>query len=202
MKSIFLTPFIPTATDEGFSFIEVLAGILIATVFVLIATQGVLISTIFRINAQRASAAKTWIEEEVGNDQYIATTLAANPAFCGATSGDNGYADALRDVLDGATSDPTLTVLATNPDPISATGETVQMVIGSRDIVNKDYKIRKAFTPDLIAPFDVLAVEYEVWFDKNNDNAIDDATDRDEAVIADFYTEMIPAAALQCALND
>lgn len=185
MKSKFLNQLILPEPDEGFSFVEVLAGILIATVFVLITTQAIVISTIFRINAQRASEAKTWIEEEVESDQYQATTLSTNNTLCDTDDGNSGYADALRDSLNGD-------------------GANITTGILTRTIVNKDYKMLITFEPSN-APFDVLEITYQVWFDDMDDpnNTVDqiDENNRDEEPIADFYTEMIPTAALDCALN-
>ncbi|NJN76699.1 MAG: hypothetical protein HC796_11670, partial [Synechococcaceae cyanobacterium RL_1_2] len=111
-----------------------------------------------------------------------ATNLAADPALCGATTDDSGYADALRDVLSAP-----------------ATGTTT--VFSNKTIVNKNYKMRTIFEPTPNAPFDVLAVTYEVWFDENKDDVIDESADLDEKIIAQFYTEIIPKAALGCAIQ-
>jgi type II secretory pathway pseudopilin PulG len=59
---------------RGFTFIEVLAGILIATTFTLIATQAIVIGTVFKVRARRISEATNIIRADLEELRFIATT--------------------------------------------------------------------------------------------------------------------------------
>ena len=52
------------SSEEGFTLIEVLAGIIMATVFTLVTTQAIAISALYRVKAQRQSEALQWIQQD------------------------------------------------------------------------------------------------------------------------------------------
>lgn len=62
---------------RGFTFIEVLAGILIATTFTLIATQAIVLSTVFKVRARRVSEATNVIRADLEEIRFLSTS--ANP---------------------------------------------------------------------------------------------------------------------------
>jgi prepilin-type N-terminal cleavage/methylation domain-containing protein len=73
--------------EQGFTLVEVLVAILITTLFVAIAMEGMVIATIFKVKAQENAEATTWIQEDLENVKYQAanlplpqTTLAVNAA--------------------------------------------------------------------------------------------------------------------------
>lgn len=63
--------------DRGFTFIEVLAGILIALIFTLIATQAIVIGTVFKVRARRISEATNVIRADLEELRFLSTS--ANP---------------------------------------------------------------------------------------------------------------------------
>ncbi len=66
-----------TNKEQGFTFIEVLVGMLMATVFVLITTQGIVIGTVFRVKAQRQSEALNFIQQDLEEVKFQAAQLTA-----------------------------------------------------------------------------------------------------------------------------
>jgi prepilin-type N-terminal cleavage/methylation domain-containing protein len=78
--------------EQGFTLVEVLVAILIATIFVTVTMQMIVIATIFKVKAQENAEATNWIQEDLENIRYKAgnlqfplrTSLSAN-----ATAGTN-----------------------------------------------------------------------------------------------------------------
>lgn len=73
--------------EQGFTLIEVLIAILIATIFITVAMQMMVIAAVFKVKAQEYAEATTWIQEDLENVKYKAdnlqfpqTTLAVNAA--------------------------------------------------------------------------------------------------------------------------
>jgi prepilin-type N-terminal cleavage/methylation domain-containing protein len=80
------------SADEGFTLIEVIIAILIATVFVTVAMQIMVVAAIFKVKAQEYAEATTWIQEDLENVKYQAdnlqfpkTTLTADAAAAAST---------------------------------------------------------------------------------------------------------------------
>lgn len=61
--------------EQGFTLVEVLVAILITTLFVSVAMQGMVIAAIFKAKAQEYSEATTWIQEDLENVKYQASQL-------------------------------------------------------------------------------------------------------------------------------
>lgn len=71
--------------EQGFTLIEVLIAILIATIFITVAMQMMVIAAVFKVKAQENAEATNWIQEDLENVKYQAgrlqfpqTTLAVN----------------------------------------------------------------------------------------------------------------------------
>jgi len=76
-----------TLPIEGFTLIEVLAGIIIATIFVLITSQAIAISALYRVRAQRESEAWLWIQENFERDvKFESLQAIGSKSLCDATS--------------------------------------------------------------------------------------------------------------------
>lgn len=78
--------------EQGFTLIEVLIAILIATIFITVAMQMMVIAAVFKVKAQENAEATNWIQEDLENVKYQAgqlqfpqTKLTAN-ATAGSTS--------------------------------------------------------------------------------------------------------------------
>lgn len=71
--------------EQGFTLVEVLVAIVIATIFIGVAMQMTVFAAIFKIKAQEYAEATTWIQEDLENQvkyeadrlQFQQTTLAA-----------------------------------------------------------------------------------------------------------------------------
>lgn len=157
-------------SDQGFTMIEVLVAILLATSFVLIATQAIVIAAVLRVNARRISDASLWMQQELEQIQYKAYTLAADSDLtdtnlCYAQNATNGYAKSLLDQISTTTT--------------------------SKPILGKTYYLRYNPNPPVIrneAPFDVLQISLEVNSESNGTGVR----------LAEIHTEVIPNAAISC----
>jgi len=87
---------------DGFTLIEVLVGIILTTVFVLIATQAIAISAVYRVQASRKAEALLAIQDDLENVKFAALQLPSLQANCS-----SGYANALISALPAVTN-PTL----------------------------------------------------------------------------------------------
>ncbi len=60
--------------EQGFTLVEVLIAILVATIFVAVTMQMMAIATIFKVKAQEYAEATSWIQEELEYLKYQAST--------------------------------------------------------------------------------------------------------------------------------
>ena len=238
--------------EQGFTLIEVLVAILIATIFVTVTMQAMVIAAIFKIKAQEYSEATNWIQEDVENVKFQASQLGikkvqsmtatddtitiSNHGFsdgdplifagdgtiaggiskhttyyvrdvntntfkvasttggtaidltndsagslisiaskkCTAPSADDGYADSLRDLIN----DPSNPSLNRTSVPITK----------QSSLTNKQFTLTRNTTiPSSVSdkPYSLLQINYTVTNSGGNS-------------IANFYTEVIPNAAIQC----
>lgn len=65
--------------EQGFTLVEVLVSILIATLFTAVAMQGMVIATVFKAVAKQHAEATTWIQEDLENVRYTASQLQYTP---------------------------------------------------------------------------------------------------------------------------
>lgn len=228
--------------EQGFSLVEVLVAILIATIFVTVAMQMLAIAAIFKVRAQEYAEATTWIQEDLeqvkyyaANYQYSALKAAASstdtviqvasvdnfqvgdslvigsdtnntiqsinstttpPTItltsalgtnwlidtvvvattkCNAVSADAGFADALRDLVN---------------DPSNLTlNRTSVSSVKKNSLTKKEFTFKRTTnipSNAIDAPYKVLQITYDVTPTSGGSS------------IAQFYTEVIPNAALQC----
>lgn len=169
----------------GFTLIEVLASIIMATVFVLITSQAIAISALYRIRAQRKSEALQLIQENFANIKFAAIQVLPT-ANCNATTPLDGYAATLAQAV--VESGTVVNWSLTNSYVIEpANWETVPNV----EILNRDYSSVRTLSFYNDPPYHVMEVSYSV-VDITN-------PDPDTRVLATFYTEVLPDAALACS---
>ena len=65
-------------SDAGFGMIEILISLLILSVFFMISGQGLMISTVFRVEAERKQRANLLIEEDINQARYQALNISKN----------------------------------------------------------------------------------------------------------------------------
>ncbi|WP_250125568.1 prepilin-type N-terminal cleavage/methylation domain-containing protein [Chroococcidiopsis sp. CCMEE 29] len=92
--------------EQGFTLIEVLVAILIATIFVTVSLQMVVIAAVFKARAKQYSEATTWIQENLEFVRYQASEYekSASPysSKCSATNAADGLASGLLTDIGGA----------------------------------------------------------------------------------------------------
>ena len=129
-------------TDDGFTLIEVLAGMIMATIFVLITSQAIAISAVFRVRAQREAEAVNWIQENLEDVRYVAL-LGLPGAQCEPTTTANGYAQTLINRIN--------------------TSASVASFSSPRALLNKSYTMTRTVT---VSPnstfFRLMTVSYSV----------------------------------------
>lgn len=154
---------------QGFTFIEVLAGIIVSTIFVLITAQATFISVVLRVQAQRASEAMNQIQSDFDEIKYLAALPLS--ATCNATTSSAGYAQAL------------VTEIKEN---LGQSENGTEEVSDSILLVNKDYTMIRTLRVLNQAPFHNLQIGYRV---------VDPDSERQ---IAEYYSEIIPDAFFAC----
>ncbi|MBV5257833.1 hypothetical protein FLX56_05275 [Synechococcus moorigangaii CMS01] len=139
--------------DQGFTFLEVLAGILIATTFVLVATQAIVIATVFRVRAQRQSEAINWIQKNLEGIQFQAAldiSVTVGGVTCDPENSTSmGYGKALMEIVAEETID--------DSDPPSKVEESF-----SETFVNQSYTITRTMSVYDRLPYNVVQVAYAV----------------------------------------
>jgi prepilin-type N-terminal cleavage/methylation domain-containing protein len=137
-------------SEAGFSLIEVLVAMLIATFFVLGSMQALVLATMLRVQAQEQQRANQLIQEDIEQIQLAARDLAVDYSKCSATTYNTGYAKALQDGLPSVPADKKL--------------------LGDE---GKTYRLTRTFV-ESSSPYKVLRINYEVkeW---NGTNLVGDA---------------------------
>ncbi|PSO93705.1 MAG: hypothetical protein BRC46_05890 [Cyanobacteria bacterium QS_6_48_18] len=189
------------STEEGFTLLETLVAMLVATTFVAATMQAMVIAAYSRIRAQETSEATSLIQEDLEEVKFIATKERYNPSEteldhrCDA-NGDNdrkfdkndanrdeGLADGLRDEV----------LEETERDRYEITNPTDYKTIYSREVesdeieIGKNYVLKRTLNIADKEPYNVLELEYEVINPQE-----------DEDPVAEMYTEVIPDAAFEC----
>ncbi|PSP07427.1 MAG: hypothetical protein BRC54_04885 [Cyanobacteria bacterium SW_7_48_12] len=189
------------STEKGFTLLETLVAMLVATTFVAATMQAMVIAAYSRIRAQETSEATTLIQEDLEEVKFIATKERYNPSEteldhrCDA-NGDNdrkfdkndanrdeGLADGLRDEV----------LEETERDRYEITNPTDYKTIYSREVesdeieIGKNYVLKRTLNIPDKEPYNVLELEYEVINPQE-----------DEDPVAEMYTEVIPDAAFEC----
>ncbi|PSO96430.1 MAG: hypothetical protein BRC48_06745 [Cyanobacteria bacterium QS_9_48_30] len=189
------------STEEGFTLLETLVAMLVATTFVAATMQAMVIAAYSRIRAQETSEATSLIQEDLEEVKFIATKERYHPSEteldhrCDA-NGDNdrkfdkndanrdeGLADGLRDEV----------LEETERDRYEITNPTDYKTIYSREVesdeieIGKNYVLKRTLNIADKEPYNVLELEYEVINPQE-----------DEDPVAEMYTEVIPDAAFEC----
>lgn len=166
---------------SGFTLLEVLVGILIATTFTLTALQALVIAAVFQVKAAQSSGATNWIQEQIEAIKFQASELTADENLCNAETAEEGYGDALEAQLPASQGEHTIN------------GVTWKIVDNTNEFPGEDLWLLRQAKPKAEEPYNVLTVEYATVLD-NNGNPSSQESD----IITQFYTEVIPDAAFDC----
>ncbi|ANV84375.1 hypothetical protein AWQ21_08260 [Picosynechococcus sp. PCC 7003] len=127
---------VPKQGQQGFTFIEVLAGIIVSTIFVLVTAEATFVSVVLRVQAQRASEAMNAIQSDFDEIKYEAALSFSNASpDCDATTPEKGYAQALINQIKA-------------PDPPT--------------LVNKEYNMNRNLSIPDQPPYNIVEVSYRV----------------------------------------
>ena len=188
------------STEEGFTLLETLVAMLVATTFVAATMQAMVIAAYSRIRAQETSEATALIQEDLEEVKFIATKERYNPSEteldnrCDA-NGDNdrkfdkndayrdeGLADGLRDEVWEKTERDRYKINRKRYKTI------YRREVESDEIeIGKNYVLKRTLNIPDKEPYNVLELEYEVINPQE-----------DEDPVAEMYTEVIPDAAFEC----
>jgi prepilin-type N-terminal cleavage/methylation domain-containing protein len=83
--------------EQGFTLIEVLVAILIATIFVTVSMQMMVIAAMFKARAQENAEATNWIQEDLENLRYQAANYKSTSLTANANSGNSSITLASSD---------------------------------------------------------------------------------------------------------
>ena len=175
------------STDHGFTMVDVLAAILIATGFFLASLQAAMISTIFRVKADQSSQATVWIQENIEEVKFEANQLAYDSSYCGT------YATQLNDVIKPVDNTKTVNF---GPAP-GIDFEAVTPVntsnpqLNPKKIGGNNVWLFRYTEPD----GNILKVTHLAVLD-NNDSPSDPNIPQNR--LAEIYTEVIPDAVFKC----
>ena len=167
-------------TEQGFTLFEVLVAIVIATAFVAVSMQAIVIAAMFKVKAQEKERANELIREDVEIVKEFAAAddtnikLKEHSNRCFATVYDDGYANALWGRL-----------------PIKPADKDVTVNTGKKLALERiHFSEATATTSD--APYKTLKIKYEVkeW-DSDTSSSVGEP-------VAEDYIEVIPDVALEC----
>jgi Tfp pilus assembly protein PilX len=154
--------------DQGFALFEVLASVLIATIFIAVAMQALLLAALFKSRAEQRNEAVTWIQKDLENVKNQAKEYEKNTfpysVKCSAATPADGFAAGFLNSIGGT--------------PVTDGPRT----LGGRNFVlnrTADY----ATSSD---PFKLLKLEYSV------------SPQDGGSAIATLSTEVIPDASFKC----
>ena len=162
---------------------EVLVSVLVASAFVAISMEALVIATMFRVKAQEKEIASQLIQQDAEVVKFEANRFDQNvdlsfdvDSKCLASNYNDGYAKAVYDSLP--------------PEPNNMT-----LLVNS----GKEFALeRLPQTGSSTAPHKVLRIKYRVSEWKNGDFVYTNEADRDDNAVAKDYIEIIPNVALQC----
>jgi prepilin-type N-terminal cleavage/methylation domain-containing protein len=167
---------------RGFTLSEVLVAILITTIFVAVAMQGMVVAMLLKSKALQIAEANRWVQADLEQIRSQITLqqlpLGTNRARCHPATSDLGFADLVRDNLAGANVTGVADYSLANLVATSQTGKTFQIA----------RTLGIPATPENTEA-KILGIEYTVT-PTHGGNL--------EQPILHFYTEVMPDAALQC----
>ncbi len=168
--------------EGGFTLSEVLVAILITTIFVAVALQGMVVAILLKSKALHLAEANRWVQADLEQIRSQVTLsqlpFGANSARCHPTSADAGFADLVRDSLAGGNVTGTADYSLASALQTSQTGKTFQIA----------RTLSIPLAPENAAA-KILGIEYTIT-PMTGVNL--------EQPILHFYTEVLPDAALQC----
>jgi type II secretory pathway pseudopilin PulG len=175
-------------SEQGFTTVEVLVGILLTIIFMIVAMQTIALAAAIRVRAQEASDAARWVKNDRdmmvrqasslgGYDSATGTYSSISASRCSATTGTTGFASLLQAQPDNSAD-------ANSADSTIGTDDTDPKLspIGSRG-----YTLRRRTSVTDANPH-ILKVQYDVY--RGLDTSV--------SPIYRYYTEVIPGVAFAC----
>lgn len=91
---------------QGFTLIEVLVAILVASAFIGAVMQVMVSAIALKVAARQRSDITNWIQEDLEFVRYQASTIAQNPSKCNPPDSKDGYAAQLKAIINTKTPSP------------------------------------------------------------------------------------------------
>ncbi len=171
-----------TQAPGGFTLSEVLVAILLTTIFVAVAMQGMVVAMLLKSKALQLAEANRWVQADLEQIRSQITLnqlpLGSNRPRCHPLSADVGFADLVRDNLAGGNVTGTADYRLVPLLKISQTSKTFQIA----------RTLSIPSTPENTEA-KILGIQYTVA--PSNGGSL-------EQPILHFYTEVMADAALQC----
>lgn len=154
---------------QGFTFAEILVGILLLAAFSGTALQALVAATAFKVRAEETSEATSWMQQDLEWIRYKAQKIGFSSVMCRAGAPSQGYGQKLSDTING-------------------TGLTEQLIDHQSSIGQRPYVVKRATSIRNLAPYNTLAITYTVTRSTATGPAI-----------AQLYSEVVPDAFMACA---
>jgi prepilin-type N-terminal cleavage/methylation domain-containing protein len=171
--------------DQGFSLVEVLIAILIASIFLLGALQALALQAVIKVRAERKAQATFWIQKDIESIKAAASDVVddTTSSRCRATTYNNGFAYKLRDNLFN-NKDGTGTAFDTSKVPrftldsavTGVTNPNIQVADRRALVGNKIfYRLVRVINPDANNA-NILKITYRVGLEKTDTKDITEQT--------------------------
>ncbi len=166
--------------ERGYSLTEVLVGMLILFSTATSALQAMVTTIALKVKAQETTEAINWVQEDLENIRYLASqldfdgsTYTANSNRCSATDEGSGYADLLRDDIQGLE-------VSNNSDPNNA-----EVINKNSRLENRSYRLTRTTSVADTSPYNILQLSYTV-------------ASSDGSPVLSQYVEVIPDVTFAC----
>lgn len=133
---------LPRRSSGGFTLIEVIAGMLIATLTFSVTANLVVMANLYKVASKKNAVMKSLVQSDLEVVRAQANALPSNNALCSGTTS-AGYASALRNAVASSAS-------STNPNANLA----------SAVVVNEQYRVNRTF--NTITDPNILPITYQV----------------------------------------
>ena len=165
-------------SDEGFTLLEVLIAMLIATFFVIGSMQALVLATALRVKAQENQRANQLIQEDIEVIRFLAEEFPPNNSLCSATGYTGGYAESLW------------TQVTSNSTP------TKQLLDGKGKTYGLSRTLDRDSSNNITSTAKILKINFSVSPLDSSGNPEKDGSGND-IVIATDHIEVIPDAAIE-----
>ncbi|MEY2985617.1 MAG: hypothetical protein RLZZ568_2234 [Cyanobacteriota bacterium] len=164
--------FVPrrSPSNQGFTLFEVSVALMMSILFLTGTLNAMVVATIFQVKAERQAQASDWIQEDLEEVRAVAAN------YTETTGCPSGIGKKF------------------NESPLGLGSLSITGTDGEKELAGKTYRIARE--PN--ETNNISKITYRVYEDLNSNDEYDSATE-EKTIIAQLYTEVLPAAALDCS---